>query len=250
MVDILRIKRKKVLVFDHEEEMSDFMIKKWQEISKEAVGKKGYFAVALSGGRTPVPFYQRLAAANENFPWDQTHVFLVDERFVSPEDPKSNYRMLRNTLFEKIPLPRKNIHPIATEKISLELSAREYDMDLRKFFNVPEDFPPSFHLILLGMGEDGHTASLFPRSKALTEFLPFAICVNLDEVDPPRVTLTLPVINHSEHIIFFIRGMNKATVLKKIIHEEDSTLPASRVQPINGELLFLSDREASSKLSI
>jgi 6-phosphogluconolactonase len=241
--------RKNVFIFDHEDQMLKFMLKKWEDISREGIDRRGCFTAGLSGGRTPVIFYQRLAERDSQSSWEKTQLFLVDERFVPLDDKESNYRMLKETLFGKIPIPQENIHPIPTEKTSLETSAREYEEDLRRFFKVSKGQYPAFDLILLGIGEDGHTASLFPGSEALSERRHLTAAVVLDEVRHDRITLTLPVINHAEHVIFFVRGENKAFVLKKIIGGDDPSLPASMVQPRSGNLLFVIDREASSQLS-
>jgi 6-phosphogluconolactonase len=241
--------RKNVFIFDHEDEMLKFMIKKWEDISREGIERRGCFTAGLSGGRTPIIFYQRLAEWDSKSSWGKTQFFLVDERFVPFDDKDSNYRMLKETLFGKIPIPQKNIHPIPTEKTSLETSAREYEEDLRRFFKVSKGQYPAFDLILLGIGEDGHTASLFPGSEALSEREHLTAAVALDGMRHDRITLTLPVINHAEHVIFFVRGENKAFVLKKIIGGNDPSLPASMVQPRSGNLLFVIDREASSQLS-
>ena len=241
--------RKNVLIFDHEDQMLKFMLKKWEDISREAIERRGCFTAGLSGGRTPIIFYQRLAERDSKSSWEKTQFFLVDERFVSFDDQDSNYRMLKETLFRKIPIPQKNIHPIPTEKMSLETSASEYEEDLRRFFKVSKGQYPAFDLILLGIGEDGHTASLFPGSEALSERGHLTAAVAPDGMRHHRITLTLPVINHAEHVIFFVRGENKAFVLKKIIGGNDPSLPASMVQPRSGNLLFVIDREASSQLS-
>jgi 6-phosphogluconolactonase len=241
--------RKNVFIFDHEDQMLKFMLKKWKDISKGAIERRGCFTAGLSGGKTPIIFYQRLAEWDSKSSWEKTQLFLVDERFVSFDDKDSNYRMLKETLFEKIPIPQKNIHPIPTGKTSLETSASEYEEDLRRFFKVSKGQYPAFDLILLGIGGDGHTASLFPGSEALSERRHLTAAVVLDEVRHHRITLTLPVLNHAEHVIFFVRGENKAFVLKKIIGGDDPSLPASMVQPRSGNLLFVIDREASSRLS-
>jgi 6-phosphogluconolactonase len=241
---------KNVFIFDHEDQMLKFMLKKWEDISREAIERRGCFTAGLSGGRTPIIFYQRLAERDSKSSWEKTQFFLVDERFVSFDDKDSNYRMLKETLFRKILIPQENIHPIPTGKTSLETSAREYEEDLRRFFKVSKDQYPAFDLILLGIGEDGHTASLFPGSEALSERRHLTAAVVLDEIRHHRITLTLPVINHAEHVIFFVRGENKAPVLKKIIGGDDLSLPASMVQPRSGNLLFVIDREASSQLSL
>jgi len=240
---------RKVLVFDREDQMLKFMIEQWEDVSKESIDRRGCFTVGLSGGRTPIVFYQKLAEWNSKSSWERTHVFLVDERFVSFDNKDSNYRMLKETLFGKIPIPQENIHSVPTGKGNLEVSAREYEKDLKKFFELPKGQYPDFDLILLGIGEDGHTASLFPGSKALRERKRLTAAVVLDEMRHGRITLTLPVINHARHVIFFVRGKNKAPVLKKILARDDPSLPASMVQPRSGNLLFVIDREASSQLS-
>jgi 6-phosphogluconolactonase len=240
---------KNVLIFDREDQMLKFMIEKWENISHERIERRGYFTVALSGGKTPIVFYQKLAEWDNKSFWKRTHVFLADERFVPFEDEDSNYRMLRETLLGKIPIPQENIHPIPTEKVSLEASAREYEADLIKFFKVSKGQYPTFDLMLLGIGEDGHTASLFPGSKALRERNHLTAAVVVDETRHDRVTLTLPVINHAEQVIFLVTGEKKAPVLKKITAGDDPSLPASMVRPRSGNLLFVIDRRASSQLS-
>lgn len=239
---------KTVSFFDDENQMLKFLIEKWEDIAHQGIERRGYFAAGLSGGKTPSAFYQKLAEWENKSFWKRTYVFLVDERFVPSEDKDSNYRMLRETLLGKIPIPQENIHPIPTEKGSLEDSAKEYEKDLKSFFKVSKGQFPNFDLILLGIGEDGHTASLFPGSKAMSECRRLTAAVVLDERRHDRITLTLPVINHAEHVIFFVTGANKAPVLKKIIAGDDPPLPASMVQPRSGNLLFVIDREAGSEL--
>ena len=239
---------KTVSIFDDENQMLKYLIERWEDISHKGIERRGYFTVGLSGGKTPIAFYQKLAEWENKSFWKRTHVFLVDERFVSFEDEDSNYRMLRETLLGKIPIPQENIHPITTGKVSLEGSGMEYEKDLKSFFKLSKGQFPNFDLILLGIGEDGHTASLFPGSNALNERHRLTAAVVLDEKRHDRITLTLPVINHAEHVIFFVIGANKAPVLKKIIVGDDQSLPASLVRPESGRLVFVIDRQAGSQL--
>ncbi len=241
--------RREIFLFDDKEKMSEFMIGKWKEILREAIEKRGIFIVALSGGKTPVHFYRRLANMKEAFPWNKTHVFPVDERFVSFTAKESNFGMLKKTLLDKVPVPPENIHPIPAERSTPQISAMEYEEDLRIFFKLSKGQFPQFDLILLGIGEDGHTASLFPGSPLLNEQIRLAAPVILDKVRHPRVTLTLPAINHSRNVLFLVTGKNKAAVLKSIFDEGDDLLPASRVKP-DGNLIFLIDQEAGSLLNI
>jgi 6-phosphogluconolactonase len=241
--------RQNILVFDSKDKISDFLIKKWREISREAIEKGGYIAVALSGGKTPINFYRKLANSKEILPWDETHIFLVDERFVPFDDNDSNYGMLKETLLKRIQIPQENIHPVPTERSTLEMSAKEYEEELRRFFKLPQGKFPEFDLILLGIGEDGHTASLFPGSPLLKDMIHLAVSVISDGTRHHRITLTLPVINNAKHVVFLVTGGKKAAILKDVIVKRNPSLPASMVNPIGGNLMFLIDREASSALS-
>jgi 6-phosphogluconolactonase len=240
--------RQNIFVFDNRNGMSEFMIKKWKEFSKEAMERRDVFVVALSGGKTPIDFYRGLAKTRETLPWYKTHVFLVDERFLSFHDADSNYRMLRETLLAQVPIPQGNIHPIPTDRSTPQISAEEYEEDLRRFFKLSAGQFPEFDLILLGIGEDGHTASLFPHSPVLKDQVRLARAVMLDEVRHHRVTLMLPVINHARNVVFFVSGKNKASVLARVLNQREGSLPASMVKPKGGNLMFLIDQEAGSQL--
>jgi 6-phosphogluconolactonase len=246
----MKVDRRNVRVFDRKDDIFSFIIETWREISKEAIERKGVFSAALSGGKTPIDLYQKLSGVKEMLPWDRTHLFLVDERFVPWEHRDSNYRVLKETLLDHIPIPQGNIHPIPTERSTLQSSAMVYEEDLKKLFRLSENQIPEFDLLLLGIGEDGHTASLFPGTPVLDDTVHLAAPVSMDEIRHPRVTLTLPVINNAKHILFLVTGKNKAPVLRKIIEEEDASLPASMVHPNKGKLIFVIDREASSQLSL
>jgi len=245
----MKLRRPKVCVFNHQDEIPDFVIRIWDRVSRKAIERKGVFFVGLSGGKTPIDLYQRLSNMKETLLWDKTQVFLVDERFVPFDHPDSNYRMLKETLFDHIPIPRENIHPIWTEGSTLEASATAYEKDLKKYFGLSENRFPEFDLLILGIGEDGHTASLFPGSPALNDRMSLVASVPLNEAKHSRITLTLPVINHSRHILFLVAGRDKAPVLRKIMDEKDTSLPASMVHCKRGGLIFVLDREASILLS-
>ncbi len=238
-----------LFIFDDQDQLSGFLVRKWKEISEEAIGRKEVFVAALSGGTTPVSFYQTLAENKGVLPWNKTHLFLADERFVPFEDKDSNYRLLRRTLLDKVEIPQEDIHPIPTDKLTPEISARVYEGDLRIFFKLDSEQYPEFDLILLGIGEDGHTASLFPGSPVLKERDALASAVILDEIKHPRITLTLPVINHARQVVFLVSGKSKAPVLEKVVSQTDLSLPASMVNPDTGKLLFLSDLEAASMVT-
>ncbi len=238
-----------VLVFRNNNEMAGFMVRRWVEISQQAIGQRRYFAVALSGGRTPVGFYRKLADTGK-LRWDRTHIFLVDERFVPFSHQDSNYGMLRSVLLSRINIPQENIHPVVTEEPSPESSAQRYEDALKEFFALSVNRFPQFDLIVLGIGEDGHTASLFPGSELLKEKYHLAGAALLDEVRHHRITLTLPVINRSRNVFFLVSGKNKAGVFRRVIEDRDSSLPAVLVAPKEGPVTFLADEEASDLLTV
>jgi 6-phosphogluconolactonase len=246
----MKVRPQDVHVFDRKDEISDFIIETWNEISRMAIDNKGLFSVALSGGKTPIDLYHKLSVVKEMLPWHKTHLFLVDERFVPREHRDSNYHMLKETLLNHIPIPQGNIHSIPTDRSTLQISAMVYEENIKIFFNLQSGQYPEFDLILLGIGEEGHTASLFPGTPVLDDTIHLAAAVSMDEMRHSRITLTLPVINNAKHILFLVMGKNKASVLRKIITEEDASLPASMVHPNKGELILVTDREASSKLSL
>lgn len=206
-----------------------------------AIAARGRFSVALAGGSTPRALYALLAA--ENLDWQAIHFFWGDERCLPPDHPESNYRMAAESLLTKIPLPPENIHRIMGE-LSPQLAAEKYQRNLRVFWGGA----PRFDLVLLGMGEDGHTASLFPGSPALAETLRWVTALEHAAPPPPlvsRVTLTLGAINAARQVIFLVSGAGKAKRLAEI-WRGGSQLPAGRVQPLDGDLLWLVDQSAAS----
>jgi 6-phosphogluconolactonase len=239
--------KKEISVFDKRGELYDFLIRKWKEICEKAIEKRGIFTVALSGGETPVEFYQRLEVSKDLLVWDKTHIFLVDERFVPFEHPDSNYGMIRKDLLTRISLPPQNIHPIRIYQ-TLQISAEKYEEELRMFFDLGTGDFPEFDLILLGIGEEGHTASLFPDAPALFETNQLVVAVHLDVSRHDRISLTLPLINQADNIVFLVLGQSKSLIIKKVL-EESLNLPASLVRPIDGRLFLLLDREAGLLLS-
>jgi len=240
--------KREVLIFQKIDELYDFLIKKWKEISEKAIEERGIFTVALSGGETPVEFYQRLSDSKNSFPWGKTHIFLADERFVSFDEPDSNYGMIKEALLRHIAIPAENIHSVHIYKTP-EISAKRYEEEIKTFFRLKEDKFPQFDLIILGIGEEGHTASLFPGDSALLETHRLTAVVHLDNERHERVTLTLPVINHVRNIIFLVLGESKAEIIREVLENPQSNLPASHVRPASGEIFFLLDKEAGSLLN-
>lgn len=218
------------------------------EVVEEAVAARGRAAVALSGGETPRALYRLLAAEPflHRLPWPRIHAFWGDERGVPPDHAESNFRLARETLFDHVPLPPENVHRIRGE-ISATAAAQEYEAELQRFF--AGEAPPRFDVVWLGLGRDGHTASLFPGSAALAETRRLAVAVpGPSPLLSPRVTLTLPVINRARHLFFLVLGADKSAVLAEVLAgvPQARNLPAERVRPEAGELVFWMDRAAAS----
>ncbi|MEI6639268.1 MAG: 6-phosphogluconolactonase [Chlorobium sp.] len=232
-----------------------------------AVAERGRFLMALAGGNSPRILYKRLAQGvsaellehyelqlpdgwSKNTPAlhqlpGKTWFFMGDERCVPIEHPDSNERMIMETLLQHSGIPKNHLVRMAGEKADTEEAAREYEAAIRSFFPIEESGAsekfPRFDLILLGLGDDGHTASLFAdNSEALQEEMQWVIAVNAPFGKPPgkRLTLTLPVINHARNILFFTTGKTKSELAEKIFIEQEISVPASLVKPVNGKLFW------------
>ncbi|HEY7406188.1 MAG TPA: 6-phosphogluconolactonase, partial [Candidatus Angelobacter sp.] len=183
-----------------------------------------------------------------SLPWSKVHIFFGDERSVPPDHPDSNYRMANESLLSQVAIPGENVHRILAE-LDPEPAAQEYENQLREFFHVAGDAWPRFDLIMLGLGEDGHTASLFPGSSALEESSRLVAPTWVEEKKTFRITLTYPVLNHAAEVEFLVSGAGKAQILRDVLRPStDSTYPAQRVQPENGRLLWLLDQDAARLL--
>jgi 6-phosphogluconolactonase len=220
----------------------------WARSAAEAIARAGRFAVALSGGNTPRALYTKLAGEpfRSRIAWDRIHFFWGDERSVPADHADSNYRMTYETLLARVPVPPANIHRIETERGAAEAAAA-YEAALRDFFALWPGVFPRFDLILLGLGEEGHTASLFPGSAALAERERLVTAVYVEKLKTDRITLTLPVLNSAAEIAFLVSGRSKAEVVKQALRDR-ADLPAARVSPSDGRLLWFLDQEAAAFL--
>lgn len=218
----------------------------FQEIVRGAVSTRGRCTIALSGGSTPRGLFTLLAQEpyRSAIPWSQCEFFWGDERCVPPDDPESNYRMARETLLDRVPVPVAHIHRMHGEDPPAQ-AAEDYERELRRIFASDGDWP-RFDLILLGMGDDGHTASLFPGSAALAETQHWVVAHYVEQVHMNRLTLTLPVLNHARHIVFLVSGASKAPALRTVLASSGGadSLPSARVRPIDGQLIWLVDAAA------
>ena len=214
----------------------------------QAVQKSGIFSVALSGGSTPRRLYQLLASSprRNSFPWERTCWFWGDERFVPHDDPASNYRMVHEAMLARAPVPAANIHPMPTEGLEPEEAAAVYERTLKQFYGAQQlaADKPLFDIVLLGLGTNGHTASLFPGMKVLDEREHW-VGTMTDPEAGTRLTLTYPALESSRETAFLVAGEDKRTVLRQVL-DGDTSLPAARVHP-QGSLRFLVDHAAAGE---
>jgi 6-phosphogluconolactonase len=215
-----------------------------------AMAKDGVFAVALSGGSTPRQLYELLARPpyRDRFPWSRTHWFWGDERFVPRDDSQSNYRMVREALLSRAPIPAGNIHPIPTEGVSPDAAASAYERELKSFYGAErlEAGRPLFDVTFLGLGPDGHTASLFPGTAVLAERVRWVAAV-VDAKSETRITLTYPALESSRHTAFLVAGEEKRAILARF-RRGDESLPAVRLRP-TGTLSIFSDAAAAEAVA-
>ena len=271
-----------IKIFPTIEKLNEFAAEKFIEIGIEAIEKRGQMTVALSGGSTPKPLFQLLASDKykNRLDWKSVFFFFGDERNVAPESEESNFRMANENLFEPLKIKTENIFRWKTELDDAGKIAEDYDKTIRKFFDAGRNPPaygkrnpsayadgsdrknpsaygggadgkfPRFDLIFLGMGDDGHTASLFPLTKALNETEKIAVENFVEKLDTWRFTLTFPAINNAENIIFLIKGDDKAETLKEVLEGglQTEKFPSQKVRPAHGNLFWLIDETAARLL--
>jgi len=216
-------------------------------LASTAIRDHEKFSVALSGGSTPKSLYSVLAKATLS--WEKIFFFWSDERHVPPDHPESNYRMAKEALLSIVPVPPENIFRVRAEEKDANVVARDYEEALRSFFRLrPGEFP-RFDLILLGLGPDGHTASLFPNTPALNETKRLVVANWVEKFKTNRITFTYPVLNYAACVIFLVSGGDKSEIVREVLENPGADLPSQKVHPANGRLLWLLDKDAASKLS-
>jgi 6-phosphogluconolactonase len=221
-------------------------------LAHAALSERGRFTIALSGGSTPRNLYTLLASnARGALPWQQMFFFWGDERHVPPDDAESNYRMANEAMLAKIPVPAANVFRVPAENPDAEAAAQAYDQTLRKFFAAEAGEFPRFDLILLGMGPDGHAASLFPETAALEEKSRWVVANWVEKMKTSRITFTLPVLNAARCVTFLVSGADKASVLHEVLEGKapGEKYPSKLVRPSDGKLIWFVDRAAASELS-
>jgi len=230
--------------FRNLDELSESLAREIAALINKEPRTNNYFSLALSGGNTPRTLYHLLGTTYaKSVPWSNVHIFFCDERYVPQDDKQSNYRMVKETLLDSISIPQGNIHPIPTGSKNSVEAAEFYEQDLRKYF---ADHGATFDLVLLGMGKEGHTASLFPNSSALDEKKKWTAAVEVQAVPPKRITLTYPILNRATRIYFLVSGSDKKDVLTKILNDaaDFQLYPASGIHPQNGKMVWWIDSAA------
>lgn len=219
----------------------------WLDSCRDAVSDKGWFSVALSGGRTPVHLFREIVETADEDIWKNTFIFQVDERFVPPDHEDNNFAMIERELIGRIKLPAENRFPVPV-KGGIKSAAAKYEKAIRGFFKARGAEEVCFDLVILGLGEDGHTASLFPGSNLADEKKKLVREADSGAPLHKRITLTLPAINSSERVLLLAPGSSKAGAVKEILDDDDRELPASRIMDGRGEIIFVLDRDSASLL--
>jgi 6-phosphogluconolactonase len=238
-----------LVIMENPQALAQEAARRFVEHGDRAIADHGVFLVALSGGSTPKAMYEALAEEpyRSAMNWDRTQAFFSDERFVPPDSDESNYHTAHVAMLSKVPIPERNIHKVATVDIGPEESAANYEEGIRRVFHVAESDVPRFDLVLLGIGPDGHTASLFPGTQALTENTRLVVPNYVPKFDSWRITFTYRLINAAGAVAFLSQGPDKAERLRQV-YDRQADLPAAGVHPSDGTLSFWIDRGAAAQL--
>jgi len=223
-------------------------------LAQVSVAEKGIFTLALAGGSTPRKLYTLLGSdpAFAKFPWQETHLFFGDERHVPPNHIDSNFLMVSTTLLDSGLVPAGNVHRVRAELPDANMAALDYDVELHSFFTpgMRTDTLPRFDVILLGMGPDGHTASLFPGSKGLEEKERWVIANWVEKFNSARITFTFPVLNAARKVLLLVAGADKTDMIREVlfVNRREIIYPVQMVQPVDGEKVWMMDQAAAERL--
>ena len=237
-----------IQIFPNSEDLARAAAEHFVARCREAVERRGSFTVALSGGSTPKLLFELLADSNEPFrdqiPWPNIHFFWSDERHVPPDHADSNYRMANEAMLSRVPVAQNNIHRVPSENPNAAEAARQYEQTL---IDTTHQSLPQLDLALLGLGPDGHTASIFPGSEVLHETKRLVAAPWVEKFQTYRITMTLPLLNNGASVILLVSGAEKATIVKEVL-EGPPKYPAQAIRPTHGELLWMLDKNAASEI--
>jgi 6-phosphogluconolactonase len=245
-----------VIVVRDADALAEEAARRFGQASRDAIDRRGCFTVALAGGSTPEKAYRCLTEPlyRESEDWSRTYVFFGDERFVPPEDERSNYGLAERTLLRHVPIPADHVFRVDTTGLpTADDAARAYAETLRTVIGAEDIAPPVLDLVLLGLGDDGHTASLFPGKPSLSVTDAWVVASPPGVLPPPveRVTLTFPVLNAARQVVFLITGAKKAQIVRELVAggPKAQEYPAANVRPASGSLTYLLDADAAGLLS-
>ena len=239
----------KVEVFGSPQALFGAAADKFCSLGSSAIQDRGKFTIALSGGSTPRGLHQELATHfSARLDWSKVFFFWGDERHVPPDSTESNYRMANETLLSKLPIPAGNIFRVPAKLPDARQAAAKYEQTLQQFFHLNPHSFPRFDFILLGMGPDGHTASLFPGTAALQEKDRLVVANWVEKLNTFRVTFTYPVLDDAAYVMFLVNGDEKAEMVRRALKEPGANLPCQKVRPVEGELVWYLDKGAALKL--
>jgi len=241
---------KNISVFENYEALVAATADLFVKLAEDAINERGKFVTSLSAGSTPKGFYSRLAEKEiaAKIDWSKVVVFFGDERTVPYTSPESNQRMITEHLLSKVALARENVFALSDPDMDPKQTAIDYERTMREFFRLAGDELPQFDFMLLGLGDDGHTASLFPGSPALSETHRWFVDNKVEKLNTVRLTTTYPVINNSRNIIFLASGKGKAGVLKEVLTGPEGKYPSQNVKAENGKLYWYLDKDIASEL--
>ena len=240
-----------VKIYDSPESLSIAAAERWLELYKQSILGNGIFHVALAGGSTPRQLYSLLSQPSflQKVDWQRVHIYFGDERSVLPDHPESNFRMAKETLLDHVPVPHANVHRIETDSGDIQEAALRYEKELINTLPRSAEGIPQFDLILLGIGPDGHTASLFPGTDILQQQKRYVDAVYVKQKSTWRVSITFPVINHARHILFLVAGADKQSVMEKILSGSQNSpqFPVEMLKPLGQVEMYL-DSEAAGRI--
>jgi len=247
------VKKPKIRVVPNANALADAALECFVEHLEKHIAEKGIFRVAVSGGHTPDGFFRLLGKStlSHSIPWDKIQLFWVDERCVPPEADESNYGRAASLFLNSVPIPPGNVHRISGEISDMNAAVKEYEQTIRRIFNIGPDEIPSFDLIFLGMGKDGHIGSLFPNSNALFDTTDIVTPVYFMSGELNRITLTIPVISSAKHLVILISGAEKAKIVKEVLCSEPDEVkfPVHTLWPILDRVTWIIDAPAAQYIS-
>lgn len=249
-MELIKVDRKSIYICQNRDDLSKTLAESLVELSNQSVQKGGRFTVALSGGSTPKSLYSLLAEPQfrDRIPWDKTHLFWGDERSVPHDSTESNYNMARQSLISRLSIPTENVHPTVGQDINPQKSADDYTQVLKKMFGLADRSFPKFDCILLGLGPDGHTASLFPGTEALADHKNLVVANYVEKFKSYRITFTLPVLNAARQVIFMVAGEDKKDILPQVLKSDPVVYPAQLIRPTEGQVSWYVDQAAAQNL--